>query len=106
MYTIYIHRQSGSTSHLLAERKQRKVIVTGFTSKLHLIGSTTQASLHMETLAPWELEVKVSSRGGRVGKRTKEQAGEFRPSERKCHKTKDSGNYFQSSSQAHPPQGW
>lgn len=64
----------------------------GFTSRLHIMGSTTQASPHVETLAPWELEVKVTSQGGRVGKHAKEQEGEFQPSERKCHKTKDNGD--------------
>ena len=30
--------------------------------------------------------------GGRVGQHAKEQEGEFQPSERKCHKTKDNGD--------------
>lgn len=56
-YLHYIGSQE-STNHPLTERKQRKVIVTGVIFRLHLLGSTTQGSLHVETSAPWELEVK------------------------------------------------
>lgn len=74
----------------LTERKQRKVIVTGVTSKLHLLGSTTWASLHMATPAPWELEIrwghhKLASRL-RSGKRN------FTPSRGNVTEPKGKGN--------------